>query len=86
MTFFAKGLIELYLLLLLFLKHGGLEGRIPELMLFDMRLACALLIVGLVKFSGSGATIMLVESDKRCLIIIVSAANHVKVASRSPQA
>ena len=61
MTFLAKGLIELLLLLLLFLEHGGLEGWVPNQMLSDVRLACTLLIIGLVKLSGPGPNILLVE-------------------------
>ena len=61
MTFLAKGLIELLLLLLLFLEHGGLEGWVPNQMLSDVRLACTLLIIGLVKLSGPRPDILLVE-------------------------
>ena len=61
MTFLAKGLIELLLLLLLFLEHGGLEGWVPNQMLSDVRLACTLLIIGLVKLSGPRPNILLVE-------------------------
>ena len=82
MTIFAKSLIKL-LLLLIFPEHSGLEGRVPELLLFNVRLACALLIIGVVKFSGPRPGILMIEPHKCRLIIIVSAANHVKVASRS---
>ena len=75
--FLAKGLLELLLLLLLnplFFEHSGLEGRVPELMLFYVRLAGALLIISLVKLSVPPTN-----------LLIDPHSNHVKVvASRCP--
>ena len=61
MTFLPKSLIELLLILLLLLEHGGLEGWVPDQVLSDVRLACALLIISLVKLSWSRPGILLVE-------------------------